>query len=170
VGAAWWRLPRGTDLARTGMPAFAQTPVLPEATPIGAYRPIEASRVATCYARDTSIRAVRLLATNVRSGSGRRARGIISSRLMGLLSTMTIERRQPALARHRDVMTFREARLRATGRDVDQGIHLRHPVTAHSHCSSDLLLKATCGVSLRSYRLVSGNGGNQDSRRTIQLS
>jgi hypothetical protein len=38
----------------------------------------------------TSIRAIRSLATNVRSGSGRRARGIIPGRPMGPLSAMAM--------------------------------------------------------------------------------
>jgi hypothetical protein len=51
-----------------------------------------ASTDAVCYDRFTSIRAIRSLATNVRSGSGRRARGIFPGRPMGLPSTMAMTR------------------------------------------------------------------------------
>jgi hypothetical protein len=39
-----------------------------------------------------------------------------------------------------------------------------------SHGSSFYFSKRLVASRSRSYRLVSGNGGNQDSRRTIQLS
>jgi len=47
--------------------------------------------------------------------------------------------------------------------------HLGHLVTAPSHRSCHLLSERPVASRSRSYRLVSGNG-NQDSRRTIQLS
>jgi len=37
-------------------------------------------------------------------------------------------------------------------------------------CGRHLALKAALGITIASYRLVSGNGGNPDSRRAIQLS
>ena len=45
-----------------------------------AFRPSVPSTDVVCYDRLTSIRAIRSLATNVRSGSGRRVRGTIPSR------------------------------------------------------------------------------------------
>jgi hypothetical protein len=63
---------------------------------------------------------------------------------MGPLSTVTIERRQPALALHRDMIDIRGGEAASIWFEmVDQGIHLGHPVTAHSLRSCDLLLKAT---------------------------
>ena len=53
---------------------LARTPVLPEATLVGAFRPIEASKVAVCYARNKSTHEVAALlpAARVRKRRGRR--------------------------------------------------------------------------------------------------
>src|SRR5688572_26652058 len=55
---------------------------------------------------------------------------------------------------------FEPARLRPS----------RHLVTAPSPVRATYSSKRPLASRSRSYRLVSGNGGNQDSRRTIQLS
>ena len=52
---------------------MAHTPVLPEANfSRRGFRPTEASTAAVCYVRNTSNRAIRSLATKVRSPSCRR--------------------------------------------------------------------------------------------------
>ena len=48
----------------------------------------------------------------------------------------------------------------------DRSIYGMAPCTVRATYSSKRLVASRS----RSYRLVSGNGGNQDSRRTIQLS
>ncbi len=56
----WGELLRHSHLARTGMPAFAWTPVLPEETPEGALSAqLRRSKAGVCYVRNTSTPAVR---------------------------------------------------------------------------------------------------------------
>src|ERR1700682_2511092 len=50
-------------------------------------------------------------------------------------------------------------------RDLDQGRHLCHLVTAPRTVRATYSSKRPVVSRSRSYRLVSGNGGNQDSRR-----
>jgi hypothetical protein len=55
-------------------------------------------------------------------------------------------------------------------REIDQRIHLGHSQRCPRIIRATYPSNRPVASRSRSYRLVSGNGGNQDSRRTIQLS